>query len=74
MSQKILLAGATGNLGGKIAQALVARGAHVRVLVRPSSDATKIVALQQLGVEVIQLEMSNAAALQQACAGIDCVV
>ncbi|MBL0020571.1 MAG: NmrA family NAD(P)-binding protein [Bacteroidetes bacterium] len=54
MSQKILLAGATGNLGGHIARALIARGAHVRVLVRPSSDPTKIAALQQLGMEIIQ--------------------
>jgi uncharacterized protein YbjT (DUF2867 family) len=74
MSQEILLAGATGNLGAQIAKALIARNAHVRAIVRPSSDATKIAALQQLGVEVIQLEMSNSAALQQACTGIDCVV
>ncbi len=74
MIQKILLAGSTGNLGGQIAKALIARGAHVRAIVRPSSDPTKVAALQQLGVEVIQLEMSNAAALQKACEGIDCVV
>ncbi len=74
MTQKILLAGATGNLGGKIAQALVARGAHVRAILRPSSDTTKIAALQRLGVEVIQLDMNDPAALQQACDGMDCVV
>ncbi len=74
MSQKILLAGATGNLGGHIARALIARGAHVRVLVRPSSDPAKIAALQQLGMEIIQCEMTDAAALAQACEGVDCVV
>jgi hypothetical protein len=30
MSQKILLASATGNLGGQIAKALTARNAHAR--------------------------------------------
>ncbi|MBL0020564.1 MAG: hypothetical protein IPP17_30060 [Bacteroidetes bacterium] len=52
MSQKIHLAEppATGNLGGHIARALMARDAHVRVLGCLSSDPARIIALQQLGV------------------------
>lgn len=34
----IALAGAGGDLGGRIAKALVARGASVRALVRPGLD------------------------------------
>jgi NAD(P)-dependent dehydrogenase (short-subunit alcohol dehydrogenase family) len=74
MSQKILLAGATGNLGGHIARALIARDAHVRAIVRPSSDSTKIAALLQLGIEVVQCEMNDAKGLRKACEGVDCVV
>lgn len=74
MTPKILVAGATGNLGGQIARELILRGAQVRAVVRPSSDAGKISALKQLGVEVIQCEMSDAAALKKACEGVDCVV
>ena len=36
MNQKIIIvAGGTGNLGGRIVKALLNRGAEVRVLVRP---------------------------------------
>jgi len=35
----ILLAGATGNLGGQIARALLSKGAKLRLLVRPGSRA-----------------------------------
>lgn len=39
MNQKIIIvAGGTGNLGGRIVKALLNRGAEVRVLVRPSSN------------------------------------
>jgi uncharacterized protein YbjT (DUF2867 family) len=41
--QLIVLAGATGNLGGRVARELRQRGAAVRAIVRPgtSADRTK---------------------------------
>jgi dihydroflavonol-4-reductase len=47
----ILVTGATGFLGGAITRALVRRGDRVRALVRPSSRAEALDALDALGVE-----------------------
>lgn len=74
MKPLIVLAGATGDLGGRIITALLARGAAVRALVRPGTDAAKIDHLTQQGVEVARVDFADAAALQQACAGASCVV
>ena len=74
MQNTILVAGATGNLGGKIVAALLAKGAKVRVVVRPTSDAVKLADLQARGVEVVKTEFSDAAALAKACEGVSCVV
>lgn len=74
MTQKILVAGATGNLGERIAKSLVAKGAEVRAIVRSSSPAEKVSHLQQLGIEVIQADLANPAELTQACQGVTCVV
>jgi nucleoside-diphosphate-sugar epimerase len=70
----ILVAGATGDLGGRIVQALRAQGAHVRATVRPTSDPTKTEALVRNGVEVTTVAPHDQAALTQACAGVSCVV
>ena len=52
MNQNIIIvAGGTGNLGGRIVKALLNKGAEVRVLVRPSSDQKKIRFLGELGGE-----------------------
>lgn len=74
MNALIVLAGATGDLGGRIITALLARGAAVRALVRPSTDPAKTDYLTQLGVEVVRVDFADAAALQRACAGANCVV
>lgn len=70
----LLVAGATGNLGGRIVRALRAQGATVRALVRPTSDPAKTAALTAHGVEVIPVAPHDQAALTQACAGVTCVV
>ena len=70
----ILVAGATGNLGGRITRALLDRGAEVRAVVRSGTDSAKLEPLTQLGVQVISVDMADKAALIQACTGVSCVV
>ncbi len=74
MKQTILVAGGTGNLGGRIIRDLIKRGAEVRAIVRQGTDAEKTEKLTKLGAEVIAIDMSNAAELKQACEGVTCVV
>jgi nucleoside-diphosphate-sugar epimerase len=51
----VLLIGGTGKLGGLIAQELLARGAQLRLLVRPGSQA-KLAAPVAAAVEIVQEE------------------
>mgnify|MGYP005751772549 FL=1 len=70
----IVLAGATGDLGGRIARFLLERGAHVRAVVRPESDPEKVRALRHKGVEVVESNYKSVSELAKACAGGACVV
>ncbi|GAB2545636.1 NmrA family NAD(P)-binding protein [Rufibacter soli] len=70
----IILAGATGHLGGLMTIELRKKGAHVRALVRPGTEAAKRSALQALGAEVVEVDFQNAPALTRACQGGTCVV
>lgn len=70
----IVLAGATGDLGHRIALALLARGAQVRALVRPGNTKPIITDLRQRGATIIEVDFDDVAALTQACAGVACVV
>ncbi|MGL4618349.1 MAG: SDR family NAD(P)-dependent oxidoreductase [Chroococcidiopsis sp.] len=74
MTQTILVAGGTGNLGGRIVKALIARGAEVRAIVRNGSKPEKIAKLTELGAQVITVDMSDVGQLKQACQGASCVV
>ncbi|MEH2320381.1 NmrA family NAD(P)-binding protein [Nostoc sp.] len=74
MKQTILVAGGTGNLGGRIVKALIKRGAEVRVLSRNEIDSVKIKKLTELGAEVIAVDMSDVEELKLACQGVSCVV
>ena len=74
MKNTILVAGGTGNLGGRIVRDLIKRGAEVRAIVRPETDAEKVEKLKNLGAEVIEVEMSNAEELKNACQDVACVV
>jgi nucleoside-diphosphate-sugar epimerase len=71
----IALAGATGDLGFRIAQQLLDRHAQVRALVRPGS-ATKpeIAQLRARGGDIAEVDFNDPAALQQALGGVACVV
>ena len=70
----VVVAGATGDLGGRIAKALVERGASVRALVRPECARDKIERLQELGVAIATVDLSSASEVTPACAGASCVV
>lgn len=74
MKQTILVAGGTGNLGGRIVKALIARGAEVRAIVRNGSEPEKIKKLTEFGAKVITVDMSDVEELKQACQGASCVV
>jgi nucleoside-diphosphate-sugar epimerase len=70
----IVVAGGAGNLGGRIAKALLERGAGVRALVRHSTARDKIDRLQELGVAVARVDSSSVSDVAQACSGASCVV
>lgn len=74
MKTTIVVAGATGNLGGRIAKALLKKGAAVRAVVRHQTDQAKVDQLEQSGVEVVRVDMSNIDELAKALNGADCVV
>ena len=73
-SQTIVVAGATGNLGGRIARALLERGAGVTALVRQGSAPDKLERLQELGVTIASVDLSSVSRTALACSRAACVV
>lgn len=67
----IVVCGATGQLGGRIARLLAGRGEQVRALVRPTTDPGP---LASDGVEVVRADLREQSTLPQAVAGADTVV
>jgi hypothetical protein len=74
MNNNVLVAGATGNLGGKIVTALLAKGAHVHAIVRMSTPQHKINQLIHQGVTVSQIDTNNVQEVAAACSNMHCVV
>jgi len=74
MNPKILIAGGTGNLGGKIIRELLKRGADVRAIIRPNTKLEKIGILKTHDIGVIQTDMTNLNELTLACKDVDCVI
>ncbi|MEO5911768.1 MAG: NmrA family NAD(P)-binding protein [Pelobium sp.] len=74
MKKIVLVAGATGNLGQKIANALVKRNAEVRAIVRSSTDPEKIASIKKLGVKVFEIDFESVAEIAKVCEGVSCVV
>lgn len=67
----VLVAGATGTLGGMVVHSLLARGHDVRVLVRPGSDWT---GLAEAGAEAVTGDLKEPASLVAACRGVTAVI
>ena len=70
----IVLAGATGNLGGRIARAILKRGAKVRAVVRSSSDPEKVEELRKRGAAIAEVDFNSLSELTEACSGGSCVI
>ena len=79
----ILIVGATGILGGMIAQRLLGEGKDVRILVRQDSPAEAMAAqrmatsprsLIDAGAKPIYGDLKDLASLKQACKGIETVI
>lgn len=70
----ILVAGATGQLGSEIVKRLLGRGQKVRALVRASSDAQRVAALEKAGAELARGDLKDAESLRAACAGARVVI
>ena len=71
----IILAGASGDLGLRIARCLIGRGGFVRALVRKGSKSGgAITTLQSLGASVIEVDYNEPEELAKTCAGGSCVV
>ena len=69
-AQTVLLAGVGGDLGGRIARALVARGADVRALVRVGVKPGNL----PPGVTPVTVDYGDPRSLANACHGAACVV
>ena len=74
MAATIVLAGATGDLGHRIALALLDQGAQVRALVRPGNTKPLVSDLRARGAAIVEVDFNDQVALTRACAGATCVV
>lgn len=70
----ITLAGISGNLGRRLARALVAEGADVRALIRSTSREGRHYASEFPGLTCVEVDYADATALTEACRGAACVV
>jgi nucleoside-diphosphate-sugar epimerase len=70
----IVLAGAAGDLGTRIAKALIARGATVRALVRPNLSDAERGRLTALGLILETADPTHVSSMAAAMRGASCVV
>lgn len=69
-----LVVGATGVVGSQVALGLARAGRPVRALVRPTSNADKVAALKEAGVEIVTGDLKDFESLTRACAGVANVI
>jgi uncharacterized protein YbjT (DUF2867 family) len=70
----VVVAGATGNLGGRIVAALLRRQARVRALVRPGTPPERLERLRRPGVTIAAVDLSAVSDVAAACRGASCAV
>lgn len=73
-SSTVLVAGATGFLGGEICRQLTAKNKKVRGLVRTTSDAAKVAHLKAAGVEIIEGDLKDPSSLEKALKEVSVVI
>ncbi|MEO7394139.1 MAG: SDR family oxidoreductase [Chitinophagaceae bacterium] len=73
-SSTVLLAGATGFLGGEICRQLLGRNKNVRGLVRATSDLNKVAQLKASGVETIVGDLKDKVSLENAVNGVSAII
>lgn len=73
-STTIVVAGATGNLGGRIVSSLIKEGATVRALVRRSTGKRKREILRKSGATVVEADFRDLNQIAKACADASCVI
>ncbi|OLV18870.1 NmrA family NAD(P)-binding protein [Deinococcus marmoris] len=78
MTQHILLVGATGMFGGRIAHHLLQQpDAHIRLMIRAAESGAKqdaVRALVEAGAEVVEGDLTDQASLDRATTGIDTII
>ena len=74
MNSKILIAGGTGNLGGRIIRSLLIKGVEVHAIVRLNTPSDKIKGLEEKGVKVFKVNMMDINEVSAVCAGASCVI
>lgn len=70
----ILVAGATGFLGGEICRRFTSRGDSVRGLIRATSARGAVDRLHGLGVQTAEGDLKDPSSLRAACAGVRAVI
>src|SRR5689334_12216522 len=74
MTTRVLVVGATGNLGTKIVRELLALGADVRATFRASSKPEHMERQRALAAELVEADLGDASSLERACEGVDVIV
>ena len=70
----IVVAGATGQLGGRITHYLLQKGARVKAIIRKGSSNPSVNALRATGAEVVKVDFANIPELASAISEASCVV
>lgn len=70
----VLVAGATGFLGGEICRQLLAKNKKVKGLVRTTSDASKVDQLKESGVEIVKGDLKDRSSLKNALQGVSAII
>jgi nucleoside-diphosphate-sugar epimerase len=70
MRRRVLITGATGFVGGHLAERLTAEGWEVRALVRPTSDTAR---LRRLGADLRTGSLGDREAVERAAQGVEVV-
>jgi nucleoside-diphosphate-sugar epimerase len=73
-AKTIVVAGATGNLGGRIVSSIIKEGAAVRALVRTGTANAKCETLRRSGASVVEADFHDLEQIVKACAGASCVI